>query len=115
MVAPLLIASSSGWAWMSRSERTERSCRVGPGAEPGGFPPGATKRLSGARGRHLAAVSAGRPTMSQDLHGLRVVAAVGVADAAVFQRRLLVDAQLPLAVAEHVGELLAAGAELAAG
>src|SRR5690349_2270579 len=52
---------------------------------------------------------------SEDLERLRVVAAVGVADPAVLQRRLLVDAQLPLAVAELVGELLAAGAELAAG
>src|SRR3954462_9620507 len=52
---------------------------------------------------------------SQDLEGFGVVAAVGVADAAVLQRRLLVDAQLPLVVVEHVGELLAAGAELAAG
>src|SRR3954453_2630498 len=55
------------------------------------------------------------PGRLQDLDRLRVVAAVGVADAAVLQRRLLVDAQLPLVVAEHVRELLAAGAELAAG
>src|SRR4051794_41844111 len=55
------------------------------------------------------------PGRLQDLDRLRVVAAVGVADAAVLQRRLLVDAQLPLVVVEHVGELLAAGAELAAG
>src|SRR4051812_8999225 len=81
MVAPLLIVSSSGWAWTNRALCTARSCRI---------------------------------ALSQHGGGLRVVAGVQVPGAAVLEGRLDVDAQPALVVAQHVGELLAAGAEPAA-
>src|SRR3954451_11137653 len=105
------MTSSSGWAWTRSNRRdglTRPSCyaAVPPLLGNGSFAP----RFTADRGAELPL-----PRRLQDLEGFRVVAAVGVADAAVLQRRLLVDAQLPLVVAEHVRELLAAGAELAAG
>src|SRR4051794_5473496 len=110
MVAPLLIDSSSGWAWISsmrRSGLTRQSC----------YAPHPAPCRHGKRyvrpGVENACMASHAPAL-QDFEGLGVVAAVGVADAPVLQHRLLVDAQLPLALGEHVGELLAAGAELAA-
>src|SRR5690348_1811699 len=96
MVTPLLIVSSSGWACTSSMRREgEVTDRSSP-----------TRASAPARGRG--------PTSSQHPGGLGVVAGVEVADAAVLEQRLDVDAGAPLLVVELVGELLAAGAEPAA-
>src|SRR3954462_5780079 len=90
MVTPLLIVSSSGWAWTSRSRRslsTQPSC-------PLEF---SRRQASGL----------------ENLDRRRVVAPVRVPDPAVLEFRLGVDAQLALGAGQLVGELLAAGAELA--
>src|SRR4051794_25292162 len=134
IVAPLLIVSSSGWACTRRRRREEVTGGIEPeqvnaegtqvtttpvglsgaGTGPGGLLPApdeAAQRPSGtARGRGAIR----RIAMSEHLYGLGEVAGVEVAGAAVLEGRVEGHAGLPLVVVEHVGELLAAGAEPAA-